>query len=72
MCYNAVDRHVEAGRGNQTAIVHDSPVTQSKQSISYRELHDQVTVCTASPSLPTVFLLFLYVEHTHTDVYRAG
>ncbi|KAI5093825.1 acyl-CoA synthetase short-chain family member 3, mitochondrial, partial [Silurus meridionalis] len=43
MCYNAVDRHVEAGRGDQTAVIHDSPVTQSKQSISYRELLDQVS-----------------------------
>ncbi|KAK3544884.1 hypothetical protein QTP86_027581 [Hemibagrus guttatus] len=43
MCYNAVDRHVEAGRGDQTAVIHDSPVTQSKQSISYKELLDQVS-----------------------------
>ncbi|GAA6087624.1 acyl-CoA synthetase short-chain family member 3, mitochondrial, partial [Tachysurus ichikawai] len=43
MCYNAVDRHVEAGRGDQTAIIHDSPVTQSKQHVSYRELLDQVS-----------------------------
>ena len=27
-CWNAVDRHVEAGRGNQIAIIHDSPITQ--------------------------------------------
>jgi propionyl-CoA synthetase len=26
-CWNAVDRHVEAGRGAQVAIIHDSPVT---------------------------------------------
>ncbi|XP_017349230.1 acyl-CoA synthetase short-chain family member 3, mitochondrial [Ictalurus punctatus] len=43
MCYNAVDRHVDAGRGDQTAIVHDSPVTNSKQTVSYRELLDQVS-----------------------------
>lgn len=43
MCYNAVDRHVEAGRGDQTAIIHDSPVTQSKQTVSYSELLDQVS-----------------------------
>jgi|GEM_PF-1344349 len=41
-CYNAVDRHVEAGRGEQAAIIHDSPVTGSVQTISYRELLDQV------------------------------
>ena len=28
-CYNAVDRHVEAGRGAQPALIHDSPVTDS-------------------------------------------
>jgi propionyl-CoA synthetase len=41
-CYNAVDRHVEAGRGDQAAIIYDSPVTDSKRSISYSELRDQV------------------------------
>jgi len=40
-CYNAVDRHVEAGRGEQTAIIHDSPVTHTKRRISYAELQDQ-------------------------------
>ncbi|KAF5889236.1 acyl-CoA synthetase short-chain family member 3, mitochondrial, partial [Clarias magur] len=43
MCYNAVDRHVDAGRGDQIAIIYDSPVTHSKQTISYRELLDQVS-----------------------------
>jgi propionyl-CoA synthetase len=37
-CYNAVDRHVANGRGEQAAIIHDSPVTNSRRSISYREL----------------------------------
>ena len=41
-CYNAVDRHVEAGRGEQTAIIHDSPITGAKRKISYAELQDQV------------------------------
>ena len=41
-CYNAVDRHVENGRGDQTAIIYDSPVTQSITKISYRELLDKV------------------------------
>jgi propionyl-CoA synthetase len=35
-CYNAVDRHVEAGRGDQTAIIHDSPITHTKHEITYR------------------------------------
>ena len=41
-CYNAVDRHVEVGRGEQTAIIYDSPVTSSTQRISYSELQDRV------------------------------
>ena len=41
-CYNAVDRHVAAGRGAQAALIHDSPITGSKATISYAELQDQV------------------------------
>ena len=41
-CYNAVDRHVEAGRGDQAAIIHDSPITGSKTTITYAELQDKV------------------------------
>lgn len=42
-CYNALDRHVEAGRGDQPAIIHDSPVTNSKTIITYSELLDRVS-----------------------------
>ncbi len=42
-CYNAVDRHVEAGRGDQPAIIHDSPVTESKTTITYAQLLDRVS-----------------------------
>jgi propionyl-CoA synthetase len=38
--YNAVDRHVEAGRGDQAAIIYDSPVTSTVQTITYAELLD--------------------------------
>ncbi len=41
-CYNAVDRHVESGRGDQTAIIYDSPITDQQRKISYRELQQQV------------------------------
>ena len=41
-CWNAIDRHVEAGRGDQVAIIHDSPVTDSKTKINYNDLQDQV------------------------------
>lgn len=42
-CYNCLDRHVAVGRGNQVAIIYDSPVTGSKCNISYRDLLDQVS-----------------------------
>ncbi len=41
-CYNAVDRHVEEGRGAQAAVIYDSPVTDTVTSISYAELRDRV------------------------------
>ena len=41
-CYNAVDRHVEAGHGARTAIIYDSPITQTKHKISYAELQNRV------------------------------
>ncbi|MGY8958111.1 MAG: AMP-binding protein, partial [Alphaproteobacteria bacterium] len=42
-CYNAVDRHVEDGRGDQAAIIYDSPITDSKRTITYLQLKDQVS-----------------------------
>jgi propionyl-CoA synthetase len=41
-CYNAVDRHVENGRADQTAIIYDSPITGAKDKITYAELKDKV------------------------------
>ncbi|WP_197916225.1 propionate-CoA ligase PrpE [Thiosulfatihalobacter marinus] len=41
-CWNAVDRHVEAGRGEQTAIIYDSPITHTKREISFVELRNRV------------------------------
>ncbi len=41
-CWNAVDRHVEAGRADQVAIIYDSPITGRQQKITYRELRDRV------------------------------
>ena len=46
-CYNAIDRHVEAGRGEQAAIHYDSPVTGTKRTISYRELLDETSALAA-------------------------
>ena len=42
-CYNAVDRHVLAGRGDQPAIIYDSPVTGVVQEITYSQFLDQVS-----------------------------
>ena len=41
-CYNAVDRHVQSGRADQLALVHDSPVTGTVTSLTYAELQDRV------------------------------
>jgi propionyl-CoA synthetase len=41
-CYNAVDRHVEAGQGIRTAIIYDSAMTGTKQQISYDQVLDEV------------------------------
>lgn len=40
-CFNALDRHVLAGRGEQPALIYDSPVTGTQRSYSYAELLDQ-------------------------------
>ncbi|SCZ54887.1 propionyl-CoA synthetase [Epibacterium ulvae] len=41
-CWNAVDRHVAAGRGGQNALIYDSPVTGDKRKITYAELQTRV------------------------------
>jgi propionyl-CoA synthetase len=41
-CYNALDLHVEQGRGNQPALIYDSPVTNSITTFAYRALRDKV------------------------------
>jgi propionyl-CoA synthetase len=41
-CHNALDRHVQGGRADQVALIYDSPVTDTIQKYTYRELLDQV------------------------------
>ena len=41
-CYNALDRHVAAGRGGQAALIHDSPVTGTVRTLTYAELQQNV------------------------------
>jgi propionyl-CoA synthetase len=42
-CYNAVDIHVEEGRGDQLAVIYDSPVTDSKRSYTFAQLLSEVS-----------------------------
>ncbi len=46
-CYNALDRHVETGRGDQAALFYDSPVTNAKRTLTYRELLDETATLAA-------------------------
>ena len=41
-CHNAIDRHADGGRGEQAAIIYDSPVADCKRTLTYRELRDAV------------------------------
>ena len=47
-CFNAVDRHVEKGQGDQTAIIYDSPITRKKQHISYAQLLEKTSLLAGS------------------------
>ncbi len=39
-CYNALDRHVESGRADQIALYYDSPITDTKEKYTYRQMRD--------------------------------
>jgi propionyl-CoA synthetase len=43
-CYNALDFHVENGRADQTALIYDSPVTNTVKKYTYKELRDEVAL----------------------------
>ncbi|MFZ0323801.1 MAG: propionyl-CoA synthetase [Actinomycetes bacterium] len=42
-CFNAVDRHVEAGHGDRAAVIYDSPVGGTSRVLTYYELLDEVS-----------------------------
>jgi propionyl-CoA synthetase len=42
VCHNALDRHVDAGRGDQAALIYDSPVTGTQRTYTYAQLRDEV------------------------------
>ncbi len=44
-CYNCLDHHIEEGWGDRTALIYDSPVTQTIRNYSYTELRDLVAHC---------------------------
>jgi len=44
-CYNAIDRHIAGGRGDQVALIYDSPVTNTIQSFTFKELQTSVAKC---------------------------
>ena len=46
-CFNAVDRHVNAGRGEQAAIIYDSPLAGVKRTITYHRLLTETQVLAA-------------------------
>jgi propionyl-CoA synthetase len=43
-CHNALDRHVAAGRGEQPALIYDSPVTGNRRGYTFAELRDEVAL----------------------------
>ncbi|MDA8578534.1 propionyl-CoA synthetase [Rhodobacteraceae bacterium] len=43
-CYNAVDRHVENGRAAQIALIYDSPITGTKDFITFQQLRDKTAL----------------------------
>src|SRR5207302_11402260 len=46
-CYNALDRHVAGGRGDQVALIHDSPLTNTISTFTYTELWEEVQTLAA-------------------------
>ena len=42
-CYNALDVHIENGRGDKTALIYDSPITDNKNKFTYKELREKVS-----------------------------
>jgi len=43
MCYLCVDKHIEEGHGKEVAVIYDSPVTNTKEHITYNKLHQEVS-----------------------------
>ncbi len=46
-CINALDRHADGGRGDQTALIYDSPITGAKATYTFPQLRDEVATLAA-------------------------
>ena len=42
-CYNALDIHIDQGRGDKLALIYDSPITGNKKQFTYKELRTKVS-----------------------------
>jgi len=42
-CYNALDTHIDQGKGDKLALIYDSPITGSKKKFTYKELREKVS-----------------------------
>ena len=43
-CYNALDFHIDQGRGNKTALIYDSPVTGNKSKFTFEKLKEKTLI----------------------------
>ena len=43
-CYNAIDYHIDNGRGEKVAIIYDSPITGTKKTFTYNQLKEKVSL----------------------------
>ena len=43
-CYNALDYHIDKGRGEKLAIIYDSPITGVQKKFTYKNLRDHVAL----------------------------
>ncbi len=42
-CYNAIDTHIDQGKGDKTALIYDSPITNNKAKFTYKQLREKIS-----------------------------
>ena len=42
-CYNAIDTHIDQGKGDKIALIYDSPITNKKAKFTYKELREKIS-----------------------------